>query len=144
MAEENKLKVLVKKFYDEVWNKGNMSAADIFSENYIRHDLRPGNPPPGPEGQKKIAADFRKAFPDLRITITLMIAEGDIVVARWVMTGTHNGQWGNVAPTGRKAEFSGVNIFRFSNGKVVEIWNYRDDLGLREQLGVPIYAGNKD
>ncbi len=144
MVEENKLKVLVKKFYDEVWNKGNMSAADIFSENYIRHDLRPGNPPLGPEGQKKIAADFRKAFPDLRITITLMIAEGDMVVARWVMTGTHKGQWGNVAPTGKKAEFSGVNIFRFSNGKVVEIWNYRDDLGLREQLGVPIYAGNKD
>jgi hypothetical protein len=54
MAEENKLKVMVKKYYDEVWNKGNISVTDeIFSENYIRHHPRSGNPPPRPQGQEK-------------------------------------------------------------------------------------------
>jgi predicted ester cyclase len=44
-------------------------------------------------------------------------------------------------PTGRRATFSAVNIFRFENGKVAEIWNHRDDLGLIEQVGAPVYAG---
>ena len=70
-----------------------------------------------------------------------MLAEDDFVAARWTASGMHSGRWGDVAPTGRNGQFSGVNIFRFANGKVVEIWNHRDDLGLREQLGAPIYAG---
>ncbi len=48
---------------------------------------------------------------------------------------------GGQPPTGRRVKFSGVNLFRFSNGKVVEIWNHRDDLGLMEQTGSRIYAG---
>jgi predicted ester cyclase len=54
---------------------------------------------------------------------------------------THTGPWGPVEPTGRRATFSGVNIFRFENGKLAEIWNHRDDLGLMELVGVPVYAG---
>ncbi|MGZ4315206.1 MAG: ester cyclase [Gaiellaceae bacterium] len=58
------------------------------------------------------------------------------------LSGTHSAAWGDVEPTGKRATFSGVNIFRFGDeGKVVEIWNHRDDLGLREQLGVPVFAG---
>ena len=57
------------------------------------------------------------------------------------MTVTHTGTWGAMAPTGRRATFSGVNIFRFENDKVVELWNHRDDLGLMQQLGAPVYAG---
>ena len=57
-------------------------------------------------------------------------------------SGTQTGQSAGVAPTGKRAEFSGVNIFRFGDdGKVTEIWNHRDDLGLMEQLGVSVYAG---
>jgi steroid delta-isomerase-like uncharacterized protein len=141
--EQNK--ALIRHFYEEVWGKGNLEAADdVFSANYVRHDLRPGNPLPGPEGQKKIAAEFRAAFPDLQMTIDLMVAEGDMVAARWTTEGTNTGPWGGVPPTGKRAKFSGVNIFRIENGKVVEIWNHRDDLGVMQQLGAPIYAGSKD
>ena len=66
----------------------------------------------------------------------------DYVVGRWTATGTHLGQWGGLAPTGRTATFSAANIFRFDNGKVVEIWNHRDDFGLFEQIGSPIHAGS--
>jgi predicted ester cyclase len=87
-------------------------------------------------------SSFRQAFPDLQWTIDLVLAENDLVAARWTASGTHTGSWGGLAPTGRRADFSGVNIFRFGdNGKVAEIWNHRDDLGLMEQLGVAAFAG---
>jgi predicted ester cyclase len=89
-----------------------------------------------------IAEQFRRAFPDLEWRVDLLLGEDDLVAARWTASGTHSGTWGDVAPTGRRATFSGVNIFRFGDdGKVVEIWNHRDDLGLREQLGAAVFAG---
>ena len=140
-TEQNKS--TVRRFYEEVWNRGNVDFAfQVFAEDYIRYDLRPTSALPGPEGQKQIAADFRAAFPDLEWTIDIILAEGDLVTGRWTASGTNTGQWGGIEPTGKKVVFSGVNIFRFANGKVVEIWNHRDDLGLREQLGVPIFAGS--
>ena len=78
----------------------------------------------------------------MEFTVDLVLAEGDLVAGRWTARGTNTGRWGSVEPTGKRAEFSAVNIFRFANGKVIEIWNDRDDLGLRQQLGAPIYAGS--
>ena len=141
--EQNK--ALIRRFYDEVWNKGNLDvAAEVFTEDYVRHDLRPGTALLGPEGQKRIAADFRAAFPDLHMTVDFMLAEGDLVAARWTNEGTNTGPWGGVPPTGKHIRFCGVNIFRIANGKVVEIWNHRDDLGVMQQTGAPIYAGSKE
>ncbi len=141
--EQNK--ALIRYFYEEVWNKGNLNAADeVFAAEYARHDLRPGNALPGPEGQKRIAGDFRAAFPDLHMQVDVMIAEADLVMARWTTTGTNTGAWGSVPATGKQVKFSGVNIFRIANGKVIEIWNHRDDLGVMQQLGAPIYAGARD
>jgi predicted ester cyclase len=141
--EENK--ALIRRFYEEVWNKGNIAVIDdIFASDYIRHDLRPGIAPPGPEGQKAIAHLFRAAFPDIRMTLDLLIAEGDLVMGRWTTQATHTGEWAGVSPTGKRAVFTGVNIFRIAGGKVVELWNHRDDQGLMEQLGVPVYAGFPD
>lgn len=135
-------KALVLRFYDEVWASGNVAFAhEVFADEYARHDSRPGEPPPGPEGQAVIAERFRTAFPDLEWQVDFVLAEGDLVAARWTASGTHSGPWGDVAPTGRRMSLSGVNIFRFGDaGKVVEIWNHRDDLGLTEQLGVPVFA----
>ena len=74
--------------------------------------------------------------------VDLVVGEADFVVARWTATGTFTGEWGGTAPTRKSATFSGVNIFRFGNdGKVTELWNHRDDLGLMEQLGAAVYAG---
>jgi len=140
MSDANK--ALIRRFYEEVWNNGHLDVADeVFSEDYVRHDLRPTQALPGPAGQKKVARDFRAAFPDLVYTLDLLLAEGDLVAARWTMEGTNTGQWGDVPPSGKHIQFSGVNIFRFAGGKVVEIWNHRDDLGVAQQLGAPIYAG---
>jgi len=140
-AEANKH--LVRRFYREVWALGNTSvASDVFADDYLRHDLRPTTAAPGAAGQARIAEQFRAAFPDLEWQIDLVVAEGDLVAARWTATGTNTGSWGGQAATGKRATFSGVNIFRFGmHGKVVEIWNHRDDLGLMEQLGAAVFAG---
>ncbi len=113
----------------------------MFAPDYVRHDLRPTTAASGAEGQQQIASAFRRAFPDLRFDVELAIAEGDYVAARSTASGTHTGVWGNVEPSGRSVTFSGVNIFRFESGRVVEIWNHRDDLGLQEQLGASVFAG---
>jgi steroid delta-isomerase-like uncharacterized protein len=135
-------KQLVRRFYEEVWRKGNVDMADdVFAEDYVRHDLRATDAAPGPEGQKQVARAFRAAFPDLAFDVEIVIAEGDYVAARWTASGTHTGRWGTVEATGRSVTFSGVNIFRFERGRVAEIWNHRDDLGLQEQLGAAVFAG---
>ena len=136
-------KALVRRFYEEVWDRGNVGFADeVFADNYLRHDLRPTQALPGGAGMAKIATDFRRAFPDARWQVDLVLAEDDLVAARWTATGTFSGGWGDIAPTGRSATFSGVNIYRFgADGKVAELWNHRDDLGLMEQIGAHVYAG---
>jgi steroid delta-isomerase-like uncharacterized protein len=139
-ADDNK--ALVRRFYEEVWDRGNTAFAyEVFADDYVRHDFRATDPVPGAAGQKQIADDFRAAFPDLRVTVDVMVGEGDFVVGRWTATGTHTGSWAGLEPTGRAITFSAANIFRLENGKVVEIWNHRDDLGLREQIGAGVYAG---
>jgi len=139
--EENKR--LVERFYEQVWARGNVQfAEEVFADDYVRHDLRPTQPAPGAAGQAQVAKAFRAAFPDLQWRVDLLVAEGDLVAARWTASGTHTGTWAGLAATGRRAEFSGVNIFRFdATGKVVEIWNHRDDLGLQEQLGAAVHGG---
>lgn len=136
-------KALVERFYEEVWDRGNVDfAAEVFADDYIRHDLRPTQALPGGAGMAKLAADFRSAFPDARWRVDLVFGEGDLVAARWTATGTFLGQWGAVSPTGRSATFSGVNLYRFGpDGKVAELWNHRDDLGFMEQIGAQVYAG---
>jgi steroid delta-isomerase-like uncharacterized protein len=140
MESENK--TLVRRFYEEVWNRGNTDVAlDVFADDYVRHDLRPTQALPGGAGQAKIASDFRAAFPDLSFEVDLLVGEGDLVAARWTASGTHTGSWGDTAPSGKPVTFHGVNFFRFENLKVVEIWNHRDDLGLMQQTGASVYAG---
>ena len=139
---EDANKALVRRFYEEAWARGNVDVADeLFADDYERHDFRSGDPRPGPEGQKEIARAFRTAFPDLSFEIDFIIADGDFVAGRWTASGTHLGSWAGVEATGKPMRFSAINVFRFSDGKVVELWNHRDDLGLMEQLGASVHAG---
>ncbi|MBI3745305.1 MAG: ester cyclase [Chloroflexi bacterium] len=107
----------------------------------VTHSGTPSLPAPGAAGQAAIAAGFRTAFPDARWHVDLMLAEANLVAARWTATGTFTGPWGAISPTGRRAKFSGVNIFRFRDRKVAEISNHRDDLGLMRQVEATVFAG---
>ena len=135
MSEPNK--AIVRRLIEELWNKGNLSLADeLFAPNYEHHDASTLDFGRGPESEKKRATLYRAAFPDLRLTIEEIIAEGEIVMTRWSCRGTHKGDLSGIAPTGKQFNISGVTIARLANGKLAEGWVNWDALGLMQQLGV--------
>jgi ketosteroid isomerase-like protein len=128
-------KALMTRFIEEVWNKGNLDAAD---EIFDPQSTTPGIPqlPPGPEGAKVVARVFRTAFPDFHITIEDLVASGDKVAARFSQTGTHRGPFMGAAPTGKRVQFTEIGIIRVAGGKVVESWYETDNLSLYQQVGL--------
>lgn len=76
------------------------------------------------------------AFPDLKFSIDDMVAEGDKVVTRYTMQGTHKGPWRGIPPTGKQVVIKGVSIDKIVGGKVVESWDFPDSMGMMTQLGV--------
>ena len=135
MSEANKN--VVRRLFEEVWNKGNLPVADeLFAPNYAHHDPSTPDVGRGPESEKKRATLYRTAFPDLHLTIEDIIAEGQTVMARWSCRGTHKGDLSGIAPTGKQMNISGVSIAHFAGGKMTEGWINWDALGLMQQLGV--------
>ena len=135
MSEKNK--AAVRRLIEELWNKDNLSVADeLFAPAYEHNDASTPDVGCGPESEKRRATFYRTAFPDFRLTIRDIIAEGEIVVARWTCRGTHKGDLDGIGPTGKQFNISGVSIVRFADGKMVEGWINWDALGLMQQLGV--------
>jgi predicted ester cyclase len=75
----------------------------------------------GQGGQKAVAERFRAAFPDVRLEVEALVADGDLVVVRWTMSGTKIGVWGDLGPTGRPVRFPGVNFVRIVDATIAEI-----------------------
>ena len=134
MSEENK--AVVRRAFDEVANKGDMTTVDeIIAPEYVRHDLAGGPDAHGPEGVKRLITGLRAAFPDLQTTIEDIFSDGEKVVVRFTVRGTHSGPFQGMAPTGREATWRGVNIYRVSGGRIRETWQLADGLGILRQLG---------
>ena len=135
-TEDNK--ALTRRFFQEFWDQKNLSVADeLMATDHVDHT--PGSPPglpPGPEGFKQFASVYFAAFPDLRLTIEDMVAEGDEVVTRWTSHATHTGNFIGIPPTGKSASITGITINCIVEGKSVETWTNFDMLGLLQQLGV--------
>lgn len=132
MSEQNK--AVLRRIVEEVFNQGKLGTADELGAGYIEHSPIPGQGP-GIEGFKQMVQMFRGAFPDLRVTLEDLIAEGDRVVGRMTTSGTHKGQFMGLAPTGKRFTVSEIHILRIANGKVLEHWGVSDDLGMMQQLG---------
>src|SRR5258708_13434834 len=107
MSEPNK--AIVRRMLEEVWNKGNLSLVDeLFTANYEHHDSSTPDFGRGPESEKKRATLYRTAFPDLRLTIEDIIAEGETVMTRWSCRGTHKGDLNGIAPTATQFPISAL------------------------------------
>jgi steroid delta-isomerase-like uncharacterized protein len=131
-VQENK--ALVHEFFDSVWNKGDLAAADrLISPDALDHS--PLGTEKGPESFKHVVSDYRAAFPDVRMTIEDEIAEGDRVVHRWRIVGTNKNSFMGVPPTGKEAVFIGTTVVKVRDGTIVERWTSFDLLGLLTQLG---------
>jgi len=136
MSEENK--ALLRRWFDEVWNKGNASAIDeMFAADGIAHGLSDDESKPlkGPSDFKPFHNTFRGAFPDIQVVVEDMIAEGDKVVARCSVRGTHTGDHLGIAASNSPVLFTGIAIARVRDGKFVEAWNNFDFLKMNKQIG---------
>ena len=128
-------KVLVRRLMEEDISQGDAQvAAAIIHPEFVDHTNPPGMQH-GLEGHNAIVQLFRTVFPDLMWHIDDLIAEGDKVVARTTMRGTHLGSFFGIPPSGKPVEMTGVHILRIADGRIIEHWGNNDDLGLMRQLG---------
>ncbi len=116
-ATENR--TVLQRIFDEVVNQKNLDMADeLYADEHELHPETPGIGP-GPEGMKHAFAGLHDEFPDVRVTIESMVAEGDMVAVRLTFSGTH-------APTGERATWPEMVFSRFSAGKAAESWEVTD------------------
>lgn len=138
MAQTQPIKQVAARFYQRVndaMETGNFALMDdVVARNAVDHNPTPGQVP-GREGIKKAFGEFREAFPDMRMTVEDMVAEGDKVACRFVIRMTHRGQFQEIPPTGKQITVSGIDILKFANGALTDRWGEFDSLGFMQQLG---------
>ena len=136
MSETDENKQLARDYFtaflaaDETWWRNHIAS------DFRRHD--PGLPFEviGPEGIKRLANLLLPGIPDLELPIEDMVAEGEKVLVRLRVRGTHGGDLMGIAATGRKIDIGVLDLFQFRGGRLIEHWASLDNLGLLRQIGV--------
>lgn len=125
-------------------NRGNFDVFDeVVAPDVVDHDPAPEQGP-GPQGFRDMFATMWAAFPDLQVTPEHMTATEDDGALAYTITGTHQGDFLGVAPTGRKITARGVQIGRFENGRLAERWGSSDQLAILQQLGAEPQTGEQE
>lgn len=129
-------KAIIARMIEQVWNEGRTDlVVEFFTEDYVQHIA--GQPTQaGYELVQQGAASSRAAYPDFQLSIDDQVAEDNRVAARWTMTGTHEGEFNGIPPTGKQVSHSGTIFYRLENGRIAEVWFLGDTMGLMQQLGV--------
>ena len=135
MSEEQNAAVY-RRWFDEGCSQGNVDLVDaLYSDEYVTHSLPPDLPPTR-DGLKLFITALRAGLPDLQVPVHQVVAEGDRVMGRLSLLGTHNGTLLGIARTGKHVDVGLMIIARFDNsGLWVEDWSAWDQLGLLQQLG---------
>jgi predicted ester cyclase len=132
-AQDNKQIAL--RVLEELFEKGNLDAADeLIHPDFVNHEAPPDNPQ-GPEGLKETVSWLRRLWGPMHADIEDVICEGDRVAARLTMHGKHLGEFLGQEPTGKESAVEHIHIWRMDDGKVIE-HSVRDDLGQALQLGL--------
>lgn len=134
-----KNKALVKRWFKEVWDEGRVETID---ELYHPKGLAFGliddgiKPVRGPKEFKLFHQTFRAALPNMKVKILNAYSEGDAVIVRCSVTGTHTGDTLGVKATSKKVKFDGVSILHFTEGMIAESWNYYDFMKFYLEIGL--------
>jgi steroid delta-isomerase-like uncharacterized protein len=124
---------IAKEYTDQVWNKKDLSViVRLVDKEILIHSLL-GNFR-GIEAMTEVVQAWLKAFPDLKVSIELIISENDLVSVQWNAKGTHHRDFKGKKPTGKSVSYNGATVYRVNNGKIVEYWAYLDMQHLLDQL----------
>jgi steroid delta-isomerase-like uncharacterized protein len=129
-------KALVRRYYEELWNRWDFALADDLIAEGIAFRGSLGMNVAGRDGFKEYMRTVQRAFPDFHNQIEELIAEGEKVVARLTYRGTHTGELFGISATGSRVTYSGIAIFRISERCIVEGWVLGDTRGLMQQLEI--------
>lgn len=127
---------IVRRFFEEVYNKLNINALDqLTASSLIVHDAALPNQKVDLRGYKEAESMYNKAFPDRKTKIEDIFSVDDKVCIRWSVQGHHKGNLKDISATNRDFKVSGLSLFVVKNGKISEMYNQWDRLGLLEQIG---------
>ena len=128
-------KAAIRRYMDELYNKGNTAVVDEeVAPNFV-YRTAAALVTPDREGLIQEALLVRKAFPDLHCTVDDVLVEGDMLVMRWTMRGTQEGDYFGVPPSHKQVTYSGLSLVRNVEDKSVEAWTFFNTLGLFQELG---------
>jgi predicted ester cyclase len=135
MSSIEALREVVRKLADTFNNPQirESSYFDFYDNSLIIHGFPP-NLPANKEGFKQFIYLLWKAFPDIRIMFHDIIIEGNKVACRYILTGTHKGEFMDLQPTDKQFRVNGMTVFSFRDTKCIERWNLVDMISLKEQL----------
>jgi len=134
MSEENT--DLAWRSWEMLVNQHNPEALDeLYTPDFVWHE--PDQDIQEPEEARQFLGMYLSAFSDMRVTVEDVIAEGEKVVTRWTIRGTHQGEIEEFGdPTGKQIEIKGITIHRIEDGKIAEEWERYDNLSVMQQLGL--------
>lgn len=137
MASAPETARFARRWNEEIWGEGNLDATDdLVAEDFVGYDASRSEPVRGPEGVREIAEALLAGFPDCEVDLEQVVAEGDWVAQRLTASGTHEGEFMGIEPTGKEMEVAVMSFQRVRDGKVVEERQIVDTLGMLAQLGV--------
>ena len=126
MTEENE--AIARRVYEIISTGDFDRAEEIVDASAPDNELLPDDPPAKLiDTFKESFSEAREAFPDMHVTVEDLVAEGDRLTARVTMRGTHQGVFQGLAPTGKQVKVRAMDMFRVSDGKIVEHWGHADD-----------------
>jgi predicted ester cyclase len=128
-------KELCRRFFEEVVSQGDLKVVDeICAEDYRLHATLSGPDAIDREALKELVTSWRSSFPDGNVSVEDMVAEGDLVAARMLETGTHAGQFKQISPTGRHVRYGSMTFLRVVDGRITDHWGLLDMPSLLEQI----------
>jgi hypothetical protein len=136
-TQETENKATFARLHDVV-NTGDVELVSKTIDAIVDPDVRIRTPLPvqttGAQALKEVWAILLRAFPDLHLTVEDVIAQGDKIVTRNTVTGTHQGDFMGRPPSGKSVSYNEIFIFRFAGGRVAETWGVVDSLSVMRQL----------
>jgi steroid delta-isomerase-like uncharacterized protein len=131
---EEKNKEIARRVIEEVLGQGNFELAEqLYAKDFVNHGLTRDI---SLKEDQEAARGWKQAFPDLKMTADLLIAEGDLVTVVWIASGTNTGTGNGLPATGKSGRMRGITIWRIVDGKLREEWSAFDQLSFLQQLGL--------